>query len=54
VDKLKVTPQNARRVARKHADVLGHVSKGAHWFRSPDQEKALVDAVTREKLVRAA
>ena len=45
---LKITPRNARRVARKHADVLGHAGKGTRWFLNADQEKALRDALTRE------
>jgi predicted transcriptional regulator len=45
---LKVTPQNARRVARKHAEALGHAGKGARWVLSPDQQKTLIDALTRE------
>ena len=45
---LKITPQNARRVARKHAEVLGHAGKGARWFLNAEQEKALRDALTRE------
>jgi hypothetical protein len=46
---LKITPQNARRIARRHADILGHASKGARWFLNADQEKALRDALTAEK-----
>jgi hypothetical protein len=45
---LKITPQNARRIARKHAEALGHAGKGARWVLNADQEKALVDAITRE------
>ena len=45
---LKITPQNARRIARKHADVLGHGAKGARWFLNAQQENVLRDAVTRE------
>jgi hypothetical protein len=44
----KITPQNARRVARKRADVLGHAGKGARWVLNADQERALIDALTRE------
>ena len=46
--KLKITPQNARRIARNHTEALGHAGKGARWFLNADQEKALRDAVTRE------
>jgi predicted transcriptional regulator len=46
---LKITPQNARRVARKIASDLGHSAKGARWFLNADQEKALRDALTAEK-----
>jgi hypothetical protein len=46
---LKITPQNARRVARKHADVLGHAGKGARWFLNAEQEQALRVALTAEK-----
>lgn len=49
---LRITSQNARRVARKHAEILGHAGKGARWVLNADQEKALIDALTREKLVR--
>jgi predicted transcriptional regulator len=45
---LKITPQNARRVARKHAEALGHGGKGARWLLNAEQEKALKDALTRE------
>jgi hypothetical protein len=45
---LKITPQNARRIARKHADALGHAGKGARWLLSAEQEKALRDAIASE------
>jgi DNA polymerase III psi subunit len=41
---LKITPQNARRIARNHAEALGHAGKCARWFLNADQEKALRDA----------
>jgi hypothetical protein len=44
---LKLTPQNARRLARKHGDVLGHSGKGSRWLLTPDQEKAFVELATK-------
>jgi hypothetical protein len=51
---LKVTPQNARRVARKHAAALGHTTHGGRWVLNPEQEEILIAALTSEKVVRAA
>jgi hypothetical protein len=44
---LKLTPQNARRLARKHGDLLGHSGKGARWLLDADQEKAFVELATK-------
>jgi hypothetical protein len=46
---LKITPQNARRLARQHASELGHASKGQRWELSPDQEKRFIELATAPK-----
>jgi L-aminopeptidase/D-esterase-like protein len=50
---LKITPQNARRLARQHADTLGHASKGARWLLSPDQEKRVIELATTKPAAAA-
>jgi L-aminopeptidase/D-esterase-like protein len=46
---LKITPQNARRLARQHAAELGHASKGARWELSPDQAQRFIELATAPK-----
>jgi L-aminopeptidase/D-esterase-like protein len=46
---LKLSPQNARRLARRHAEELGHASKGDRWMLTPDQEEAFVGLVQAER-----
>jgi hypothetical protein len=46
---LKLDPRNARRLARRHSEALGHSSKGDRWLLTSDQEKAFVDLVQAEK-----
>jgi L-aminopeptidase/D-esterase-like protein len=46
---LKITPQNARRLARQHASELGHSAKGQRWELSPDQEKRFIALATAPK-----
>lgn len=46
---LKITPQNARRVARPL--FASERAKGACWSLTPDQEKILRDALTKPAAV---
>jgi hypothetical protein len=49
---LKITPVNARRLARQHASELGHTAKGQRWELSPDQEKRFVQLATAPKVAK--
>jgi hypothetical protein len=43
---LKLTPQNARRLARQHADALGHSGKGARWVLNDEQQAKFIALAT--------
>jgi hypothetical protein len=49
---LKITPVNARRLARQHASELGHSAKGQRWELSPDQEKRFIELATAPKAAK--
>jgi hypothetical protein len=49
---LKITPQNARRLARQHAADLGHANRNDRWLLSPDQEKVFVQLATAPKVAK--
>jgi hypothetical protein len=49
---LKITPVNARRLARQHASELGHAAKGQRWELSPDQAKRFIELATALKVAK--
>jgi hypothetical protein len=51
---LRITPQNARRLARQHAAELGHANRNDRWLLSPDQEKVFVQLATAPKVAKTA
>jgi hypothetical protein len=46
---LKLTPQNARRLARTHASELGHTNKNDRWSLTPDQAARFIELATAPK-----
>jgi hypothetical protein len=49
---LKISPVNARRLARQHAAELGHSAKGQRWELSPDQAKRFIELATAPKAAK--
>jgi hypothetical protein len=49
---LKISPVNARRLARQHASELGHSAKGQRWELSPDQAKRFIELATAPKVAK--
>jgi hypothetical protein len=49
---LKITPQNARRLARQHAADLGHANRNDRWLLTPDQAKRFIELATAPKVAK--
>jgi hypothetical protein len=51
---LKITPVNARRLARQHASELGHANKNDRWALDETQAKRFIELATAPKAKHVA
>jgi hypothetical protein len=49
---LKITPQNARRLARQHAAELGHANRNDRWSLNEQQAARFIELATAPKVAK--